>query len=334
MTESNEMLLQVRSLKKHFPVGGGLLRRHRAVIKAVDGVDLALERGETLGLVGESGCGKTTAGRAILRLIDPTAGTATFHTALEEDEERKPHAVFSMKKGDLRRLRRQMQIVFQDPYGSLNPRMTVGSLLREPLTVHGLSTREEAGDRVADLLETVGLNPAHARRYPHEFSGGQRQRIGIARALAVRPELIIADEPVSALDVSIQAQIINLLKVLQDRFRLSYLFISHDLRVVRHISDRVAVMYLGKVVETATRDQLYATPLHPYTTALLSAVPLPDPTLGRDRIILKGDVPNPANLPPGCPFHPRCPLAEARCKTEVPVLEDKGGGHRAACHVV
>ncbi len=334
MTESDEMLLQVRSLKKHFPVGGGLLRRHRAVIKAVDGVDLALERGETLGLVGESGCGKTTAGRAILRLIDPTAGTATFHTALEEGEERKPHAVFSMKKGDLRRLRRQMQIVFQDPYGSLNPRMTVGSLLREPLTVHGLSTREEAGDRVADLLETVGLNPAHARRYPHEFSGGQRQRIGIARALAVRPELIIADEPVSALDVSIQAQIINLLKVLQDRFRLSYLFISHDLRVVRHISDRVAVMYLGKVVETATRDQLYATPLHPYTTALLSAVPLPDPTLGRDRIILKGDVPNPANLPPGCPFHPRCPLAEARCKTEVPVLEDKGGGHRAACHLV
>ena len=334
MAGFNEMLLQVRSLKKHFPVGGGLLRRHRAVIKAVDGVDLALERGETLGLVGESGCGKTTAGRAILRLIDPTAGTATFHTALEEGEERKPHAVFSMKKGDLRRLRRQMQIVFQDPYGSLNPRMTVGSLLREPLTVHGLSTREEAGDRVADLLETVGLNPAHARRYPHEFSGGQRQRIGIARALAVRPELIIADEPVSALDVSIQAQIINLLKVLQDRFRLSYLFISHDLRVVRHISDRVAVMYLGKVVETATRDQLYATPLHPYTTALLSAVPLPDPTLGRDRIILKGDVPNPANLPPGCPFHPRCPLAEARCKTEVPVLEDKGGGHRAACHLV
>ena len=334
MTDANEMLLQVRGLKKHFLVGGGLLRRHRAVIKAVDGVDLTLERGETLGLVGESGCGKTTIGRAILRLVDPSAGTATFHTALEEGQARRPHAVFDMKKGDLRRLRRQMQIVFQDPYGSLNPRMTVGALLREPLTVHGLSTRGEAGDRVTELLETVGLNPAHARRYPHEFSGGQRQRIGIARALAVRPELIIADEPVSALDVSIQAQIINLLKVLQDRFRLSYLFISHDLRVVRHISNRVAVMYLGKIVETATRDQLYAKPLHPYTRALLSAVPLPDPTLGRDRIILKGDVPNPANLPPGCPFHPRCPLAEARCKTEVPVLEDKGNGHKAACHLV
>ena len=265
MTESNEMLLQVRGLKKHFPVGGGLLRRHRTVIKAVDGVDLTLERGETLGLVGESGCGKTTIGRAILRLIDPSAGTATFHTALEDGEERRSHEVFVMRKGDLRRLRRQMQIVFQDPYGSLNPRMTVDALLREPLTVHGLSTRAEAGDRVADLLETVGLNPAHARRYPHEFSGGQRQRIGIARALAVRPELIIADEPVSALDVSIQAQIINLLKVLQDRFRLSYLFISHDLRVVRHISDRVAVMYLGRIVETATRGPALreaASPLH------------------------------------------------------------------------
>ena len=227
-----------------------------------------------MSLVGESGCGKTTIGRAILRLIEPTPGTATFYTALDGGEDRQRHAIFSMKQSDLRRLRRKMQIVFQDPYGSLNPRMTVGTLLREPLAVHGLSSRAEANGIVADLLETVGLNPAHAQRYPHEFSGGQRQRIGIARALAVRPEMIIADEPVSALDVSIQAQIINLLKVLQDRFQLSYLFISHDLRVVRHISDRVAVMYLGKIVETGTRDQLYAAPLHPYTAALLSAVPL------------------------------------------------------------
>jgi oligopeptide/dipeptide ABC transporter ATP-binding protein len=227
-----------------------------------------------------------------------------------------------------------MQIVFQDPYGSLNPRMTVGTLLREPLIIHNLAPRNELDDRVADLLNTVGLNPAHARRYPHEFSGGQRQRIGIARALAVQPELIIADEPVSALDVSTQAQIINLLKALQSKFQLGYLFISHDLRVVRHISDRVAVMYLGKIVETAEKHQLYRQPLHPYTEALLSAVPLPDPTLQRNRIILTGDVPNPADPPPGCPFHPRCPRAETRCKTEVPVLEDKGAGHMAACHLV
>jgi oligopeptide/dipeptide ABC transporter ATP-binding protein len=227
-----------------------------------------------------------------------------------------------------------MQIVFQDPYGSLNPRMTIGSLLREPLVIHRIAPREELDDRVSELLKTVGLNPTHARRYPHEFSGGQRQRIGIARALAVQPELIIADEPVSALDVSIQAQIVNLMKDLQSRFQLSYLFISHDLRVVRHISDRVAVMYLGKIVEMADKRELYPHPLHPYTEALLSAVPVPDPTARRQRIILTGDVPNPAAPPPGCPFHPRCPRAEARCKTEIPTLEDKGRGHIAACHLV
>ncbi|MBT5872666.1 MAG: ATP-binding cassette domain-containing protein, partial [Candidatus Latescibacteria bacterium] len=233
----------------------------------------------------------------------------------------------------LRRLRRRMQIVFQDPYGSLNPRMTVGSLLREPLTIHGLAPRSQMQDRVAELLDVVGLNPAHARRYPHEFSGGQRQRIGIARALAVQPDLIVADEPVSALDVSIQAQIVNLLKSLQAQFQLSYLFISHDLRVVRHISDRVAVMYLGKIVEIADKDELYANPHHPYTEALLSAVPVPDPNLTRGRIILSGDVPNPAAPPPGCPFHPRCPRAEDRCRSEVPALESKNRTHMAACHL-
>lgn len=327
-------LLDVRDLKKHFPLGGGLFRRHQTLLKAVDGVSFTLNRGETLGLVGESGCGKTTAGRVILRLLEPTSGTATFTTSLQGNGERQDLDIFSLKKEELRQLRRQMQIVFQDPYGSLNPRMTVGALLREPLVIHNLAAKDELDDQVAELLKTVGLNPAHARRYPHEFSGGQRQRIGIARALAVEPELIIADEPVSALDVSIQAQIINLLKSLQAQFQLSYLFISHDLRVVRHISDRVAVMYLGKIVETAAKDQLYAKPLHPYTEALLSAVPLPDPNLQRNRIILTGDVPNPASPPPGCPFHPRCPKAEARCKTEVPALEDKGAGHMAACHVV
>jgi oligopeptide/dipeptide ABC transporter ATP-binding protein len=334
MSQSSEQLLSVRDLKKHFPIGGGLFQRHKAQLKAVDGVSFTLQRGETLGLVGESGCGKTTAGRVILRLLEPTSGSVTLTTSLQEHEPRQEHDIFSLKKETLRLLRRQMQIVFQDPYGSLNPRMTVGTLLREPLIIHNLAPRNELDDRVADLLNTVGLNPAHARRYPHEFSGGQRQRIGIARALAVQPELIIADEPVSALDVSTQAQIINLLKALQSKFQLGYLFISHDLRVVRHISDRVAVMYLGKIVETAEKHQLYRQPLHPYTEALLSAVPLPDPTLQRNRIILTGDVPNPADPPPGCPFHPRCPRAETRCKTEVPVLEDKGAGHMAACHLV
>ena len=334
MNQSSEQLLDVRDLKKHFSMGGGLFQRQKPVLKAVDGVSFTLQRGETLGLVGESGCGKTTAGRVILRLLEPTAGTATITTSLNGNGERHAYDIFSLKKEALRLLRRQMQIVFQDPYGSLNPRMTVGALLREPLTVHNLTPKNELDDRVTELLTTVGLNPAHARRYPHEFSGGQRQRIGIARALAVQPELIIADEPVSALDVSIQAQIINLLKELQEKFQLSYLFISHDLRVVKHISDRVAVMYLGKIVETAEKHQLYRQPLHPYTEALLSAVPLPDPTLQRNRIILTGDVPNPAAPPPGCPFHPRCARAEARCKVDVPALEDKGDGHLVACHLV
>lgn len=327
-------LLEVQDLRKYFPLGAGLFRRSKAPLKAVDGLSFTLNRGETLGLVGESGCGKTTVGRVILRLIEPTSGSVSLTTSLTEGEERKPHQVFQVDKSDLRKLRRQMQIVFQDPYGSLNPRMTVGTLLREPLIIHRLAEPSELNDHVAELLKTVGLNPSHARRYPHEFSGGQRQRIGIARALAVRPELIIADEPVSALDVSIQAQIINLLKELQAKFALSYLFISHDLRVVRHISDRVAVMYLGKIVELAEKRELYSKPLHPYTEALLSAVPKPDPTGVRNRIILTGDVPNPAAPPPGCPFHPRCPRAVVRCKTETPFLLDKGSGHLAACHLV
>ena len=334
MAPSDEKLLLVQGLKKYFSVGSGLFRSSRKTIKAVDGVDLFLRRGETLGLVGESGCGKTNVGRTILRLIEPTDGSAEFYTALGAEKLRKPHPIFAMNKAELRRLRRKMQIVFQDPYGSLNPRITIGALLQEPLIVHSLSDGHETSNRVAELLDTVGLNPAHARRYPHEFSGGQRQRIGIASALAVQPELIIADEPVSALDVSIQAQIINLLKVLQKKFQLSYLFISHDLRVIRHISDRVAVMYLGKIVETASRDQLYSKPLHPYTKALLSAVPLPNPDLERSRTILKGDVPNPVDIPPGCPFHPRCPIAENRCKVETPRLEDKGNSHLTACHLV
>ena len=331
---ADEPLLEITGLKKHFPLGGGIFTRHRAVLKAVDGVSFSINRGETLGLVGESGCGKTTAGRVILRLIEPTAGAAQMTTMLGDNDARTRHDIFQLKKDDLRRLRRRMQIVFQDPYGSLNPRMTIGSLLREPLTIHRLVPRNEMNNRIAELLQTVGLNPDHARRYPHEFSGGQRQRIGIARALAVQPELIIADEPVSALDVSIQAQIINLLKDLQARFQLSYLFISHDLRVVKHISDRVAVMYLGKIVELADKQALYTNPLHPYTEALLSAVPIPDPTISRGRILLSGDVPNPAAPPSGCPFHPRCPRAEDRCRNEPPALEDKGTGHMAACHLV
>ncbi len=319
----SDALLVVRKLRKYFPIRSGFFSRHTGDVKAVDGVSFFLKRGETLGLVGESGCGKTTAGRTILRMERPTGGEVSFRG---ED-------VFSLDREGLRKLRRRAQYVFQDPFSSLNPRLTVGEALREVLTVHKLAQGDAADRRVAELLEIVGLRPEHALRYPHEFSGGQRQRIGIARALAVEPELIICDEPVSALDVSVQAQVINLLQDLQDEFGLTYLFIAHDLSVVEHISDRVAVMYLGRIVELAKADALYRNPLMPYTKALLSAVPVAEPGRKRERIVLHGDVPSPANPPSGCPFHPRCqhPLKDADCATIVPPLADKGGGHFAAC---
>lgn len=314
-------LLQVKDLKKHYPISQGLLGKTTGFVKAVDGVSFDLQRGETLGLVGESGCGKTTTGRAILRLIEPTSGDVMF---------RNEH-VTTLKTGKLRELRRHMQIIFQDPYSSLNPRLTVGGILSEPLKIHNLTTKETHNKRIAELLNTVGLPPDAARRYPHEFSGGQRQRIGIARALAVEPELIIADEPVSALDVSIQAQIVNLLQDLQQKLGLTFLFIAHDLSVVKHISHRVAVMYLGRIVEIATRENLYANPQHPYTQALLSSVPIPDPRHIRNRIVLQGDVPNPAHIPSGCPFHPRCPEAQDACRQTVPRLLEIDTQHEVAC---
>jgi oligopeptide/dipeptide ABC transporter ATP-binding protein len=318
-----DALLVVRGLKKYFPIKKGFFNRHVGDVKAVDGVSFFLKKGETLGMVGESGCGKSTTGRAILKLIEPSAGSAHFEGV----------NIFEMGKDELRRMRRRVQIVFQDPYSSLNPRMTIADMLREVLAIHKIATGQKAKDRIAELLRIVGLRPEHAVRYPHEFSGGQRQRLGIARALAVEPELIVCDEPVSALDVSVQAQVINLLQDLQNQFGLSYLFIAHDLSVVEHISDRVAVMYLGRIVELAESDELYRNPLMPYTQALLSAVPIPDPRIRRERIMLQGDVPSPANPPPGCPFHPRChhPLKDADCAQIVPPLADKGGGHFAAC---
>jgi oligopeptide transport system ATP-binding protein len=317
-------LLSVRGLKKHFPIRGGILGREIDRVHAIDGVSFNLAAGETLGLVGESGCGKSTTGRCILRLIEPTEGEVRF-----QDRD-----IIALQGEDLRRLRSDMQIIFQDPFASLNPRHTVGGIIGEALVIHGLAgTRAKMEDRVVDLLETVGLRPDHMRRFPHEFSGGQRQRIGIARALAVEPKLIICDEPVSALDVSIQAQVINLLEDLQEKFNLTYLFIAHDLSVVEHISDRVAVMYLGRIVEIAPADDLYDNPLHPYTEALLSAVPIPDPTAKRKRVVLQGDVPNPVRPPPGCHFHTRCPIAVARCRTEVPELTESSGGHAVACHL-
>jgi oligopeptide/dipeptide ABC transporter ATP-binding protein len=316
-------LLAVRDLHVHFPIRRGLLGRVAGAIRAVDGVSFDVRRGETLGLVGESGSGKTTTGRAILRLIEPTAGSVQFDG----------RDVLAMNGREMRAFRRRAQIVFQDPFGSLNPRMTVGDTLREVLLVHRLAARNQLDARISQVLDLVGLLPAHANRYPHEFSGGQRQRIGIARALAVEPDLIICDEPVSALDVSVQAQVLNLLADLQARLDLAMLFIAHDLGVIEHVSDRVAVMYLGRIVELAPARQLVDSPRHPYTRALLSAVPEPEPGRRRQRIVLAGDVPSPATPPSGCPFHPRCPhpLRDAACSAIVPPLEEKSPGQHAAC---
>jgi len=316
-------LLEIRDLKKHFPVGEGLFSRNKGVLKAVDGVNLTVEEGETLGLVGESGCGKSTLGRTILRLIEPTGGEVIFQGK----------NLLALSQRELRDMRRQMQIIFQDPYASLNPRMRVGDIVGEGLEIHKLAKGKAKRERVLELLHQVGLREEHYDRYPHEFSGGQRQRIGIARALAVSPKFIVCDEPVSSLDVSIQAQIINLLQELQEKMHLTYLFISHDLRVVEHISHRVAIMYLGKVVEIAKSDSIYQDAKHPYTKALLSAVPITDKSKKKERIVLEGDVPSPVNPPSGCTFHPRCSYREAICDKTEPPLEFTAAGHGVACHV-
>ena len=324
--KDQEVLLDVKNLFMHFPLTQGIIfQRKVGAVRAVDGVSFSVRKGETLGLVGESGCGKSTTGRAILQLYKPTSGEVLYQG----------RDLTKLDSGEMRKMRRHLQMIFQDPYASLNPRMTVGSIISEPMQIHNLVAREERNRRVQELLETVGLNPYFANRYPHEFSGGQRQRIGVARALAASPDFIVADKPVSALDVSIQAQIVNLMEDLQSQFNLTYLFIAHDLSVVKHISDRIAVMYLGKIVELADRAALYEDPLHPYTKALLSAVPIPDPVVERrrERIILTGDVPSPINPPSGCHFHTRCPYAMPVCREIDPLVSDQGNGHFVACHL-
>lgn len=325
MTSSDNVLLHVEKLVKHFPIMRGVIfQKQVGCVHAVDGLSFDIHRGETLGLVGESGCGKSTTGRAILQLHKPTSG----HVIFEGTD------LVSLKPLELRKMRRKMQMIFQDPYASLNPRMTIGEIIGEPLRLHGLADRKGSNERVVELLKLVGLNPGYANRYPHEFSGGQRQRVGVARSLSLNPSLIVCDEPISALDVSIQAQVVNLLEDLQQQFNLTYLFIAHDLSMVRHISTRVAVMYLGWIVELASRDELYTHPLHPYTRALLSAVPIPDPDVevNRKRIILEGDVPSPVNPPSGCRFRTRCPLAAKICEDQVPEYREISSGHFVACH--
>jgi len=324
MPEPGQALLEVRNLKKYFPVRRGVLSRVVSHVKALDDVSFSIDKGETFGLVGESGCGKTTTGRAVLRLIEPDSGEVRFQG----------NDMLKLGANALRALRRDMQIIFQDPYASLNPRMTIRSIVGEPFAIHAIASGSDRNDRVAELLKTVGLEPSVMNRYPHEFSGGQRQRIGIARALALRPKLIVADEPVSALDVSIQSQIINLLADLQSQFGLTYLFISHAIPVIEHISTRIGVMYVGKLVEVGTSRQICTDPKHPYTQALLSAVPVPDPAAKKQRIILKGDVPTPLNPPSGCRFHPRCPIAVDRCSIEEPLLRTLEDGRQVACHLV
>jgi oligopeptide transport system ATP-binding protein len=327
MSEKSQVLLQVRGLKKHFPIYRGVFRRQVGAVRAVDGISFDVYKGETLGLVGESGCGKSTTGRTILQLYKPTAGSVVFDGI----------DLVKIKAEEMRQMRRKMQMIFQDPYASLNPRMTVGEIVGEPLMVHNMASGREIEERVKDLLDKVNLNPSFSSRYPHEFSGGQRQRIGIARALTLQPSFVICDEPISALDVSIQAQVVNLLEDLQQQFGLTYLFIAHDLSMVKHISDRIAVMYLGIIVELTDRNTLYAEPMHPYSQALLSAVPIPDPVLEekRSRVILEGDVPSPANPPSGCQFRTRCPIAEiGLCDVNQPEFREVKPGHFVACHKV